>query len=84
MTITVRKIGGSAAVVIPKGIAQQLELTEGSSLDVSSTNDAIIMRKRSRRKRRPFHELVAEINPAHYRRLRREFGDDAPVGREIW
>jgi antitoxin component of MazEF toxin-antitoxin module len=84
MTITVKKIGGSAAVVIPKGIAKQMQLEEGASLEISSTGDAIVMRRPTRRARRPFQEMVAEIKPANYRRRRMELGQDGPVGKEIW
>ncbi len=84
MTVVVKKVGGSVAVVIPKALARDLDLIEGTPLDVSTTADAIVMRKRSRQPRRPLAQLVTQIKPATYRRRRRELGDDAPVGKEIW
>ena len=84
MTVMVKKVGGSVAVLIPKAVARDLDLTEGTPLDISTTADAIVMRKRGRRPRRPLAQLVAQIKSASYRRRRRELGDDAPVGKEIW
>jgi antitoxin component of MazEF toxin-antitoxin module len=83
MTVTVKKVGGSVAVVIPKALARDMDLTEGMPLDISATADAIVMRKQGRRPRRPLAKLLAQIKPASYRRRRRELGDDAPVGKEI-
>ena len=84
MTVTVKKIGGSVAVVIPKALARDMDLTEGTALDVSTTAGAIVMRKRARRPRRPLGKLVAQIKPSAYAKRRRELGDDAPVGKEVW
>lgn len=84
MTVVVKKIGGSMAVVIPKGIADQMNLTEGTSLEVTGTPVSITMRKRRARVRRPLSELIAQIDPEAYRKVREEFRDDGPVGKEIW
>ena len=84
MTVTVKKVGGSMAVVIPVGIAREMGLAEGQTLDVSTTADAIVMRRRGRRPRRPLSRIVAQIKPQNYRRRRRELGEDPPVGREAW
>jgi antitoxin component of MazEF toxin-antitoxin module len=84
MTVIAKKIGGSVAVVIPKAIAREMELTEGASLEISNTPQGILLRRRTRRPRRPFSQLVAQIKPSSYRRRRRELGDDPPVGKEIW
>lgn len=84
MTVVVKKIGGSMAVVIPKGLAEQMSLAEGTSLEITGTASAITMRRRRGRKRRPLGELVAQIDPASYRKLHKEFPDTGPVGKEIW
>ena len=84
MTIMVKKVGGSVAVVIPKAVAHELQLREGTPLEISTTPDAIVMRKRGRAPRRSLKKIVAAISPASYRSRRRELGEDAPVGREIW
>jgi antitoxin component of MazEF toxin-antitoxin module len=84
MTVLVKKIGGSMAVVIPKGIANEMEISEGTSLEISASAGSIVMRKRGSRPRRPLSEIVAQIDPAAYRKLRREFPDHGPVGKEYW
>ena len=84
MTVMVIKLGGSVAVVIPKAMAKEMGLISGTSLDISSSADAIVMRKAGRRPRRELHKIVDQIKPASYRRRRRELGDDAPVGKEVW
>jgi antitoxin component of MazEF toxin-antitoxin module len=88
MTVIVKKVGGSMAVVIPKGLAQEMELAAGTPLEISTAGGAIVMRKspqrKARRPRRPISEIVSQINPASYRRRRRELGEDGPVGKELW
>jgi antitoxin component of MazEF toxin-antitoxin module len=84
MTVTVKKIGGSMAVVIPKAVARDMGLVEGSSLDLSPNPEGLLLRKRCRRPRRPLAEIVAAIDPAAYRRVAREFANDGPVGKEVW
>ena len=84
MTVTVKKVGGSMAVVIPVAIAREMGLADGTHLDVSTTRDSIVMRRKGRRPRRPLARIVAAIKPEHYRRRRRELGGDRPVGKEVW
>jgi antitoxin component of MazEF toxin-antitoxin module len=83
MTVVVKKLGGSVAVVIPKALARDMDLTEGTSLDISADGAAIVLRKQGRRPRRPLAEIVSKIKPSSYRRRNREFAADGPVGREI-
>ena len=84
MTLVVKKIGGSVAVIIPAALARQMGLSEGAAVDVTTSADAIVMRRAGRRARRPLNEIVNQINPSAYRRHNREFANDAPVGKEIW
>lgn len=84
MTVIVKKIGGSVAVVLPKAIARELKLIEGTPLEVSASDAAIIMRREGRRPRRSLARIVAQIRPSSYRKRRVELGEDRPVGREIW
>jgi antitoxin component of MazEF toxin-antitoxin module len=84
MTVIVKKIGGSVAVVIPKALAREMQLSEGTALDVSSTPTEIVMRKQGRRARRPLGRLVAGMDPAAYRRQNRDLLAEPPVGREVW
>jgi antitoxin component of MazEF toxin-antitoxin module len=86
MTVTVKKLGGSVAVVIPKGVAREMELLEGTPLEISATGDAIVMRKQAvrRRARRPIAELVKKIKPSAYKRRNKEQAERGPLGREMW
>lgn len=80
MTITVKKIGGSAAVVIPKEIARGMHLAEGSTLEISATGNAIILRKPRARARQSLESIVQNIRPASYKRRRRNLdGPAAPA-----
>jgi antitoxin component of MazEF toxin-antitoxin module len=83
MTVTVKKLGGSVAVVIPKSVAREMKLTEGTSLEITGDTSQIIMRKQGRRARRPLRQIVAKIKPGSYRRRNREMGADRAVGKEI-
>jgi antitoxin component of MazEF toxin-antitoxin module len=84
MTIMVKKLGGSVAVVIPKALAQEMELVEGTPLDISVNAAGIVLRKQGRRPRRSLRGIVARIDPESYRRHSRELPEDRPVGREVW
>jgi antitoxin component of MazEF toxin-antitoxin module len=87
MTVTVKQVGGSVAVVIPKTLAREMDLAAGTPLDISTADGAIVMRKSARgarRPRRPIGEIAARIKPASYRRRNREQVGDGPRGKEIW
>ncbi len=86
MTVIVKKLGGSVAIVIPKAVAREMELSEGTTLELSSSAQAMVIRKRVRRQRprRPIAEIVAQIKPSSYRRHTREQAEHGPVGREFW
>lgn len=88
MTVTVKKIGGSVGILIPKSMAQEMRLAAGTELTLSAAGDAIVVRKsqrrQARRTRRPIAELVARIKPSSYRRRKAELADGGPLGRELW
>ncbi len=86
MTVMVKKVGGSVAVIIPKTVAAEMELSEGTPMDLSTTGGAIVMRKqRGRRVRRPIGKIVGQIKRASYRRRTREMKErGGPIGGEIW
>jgi antitoxin component of MazEF toxin-antitoxin module len=83
MTVTVKRIGGSLAVVIPRAIAAESRLEEGTALDVSSTTAGILFRRPGRRQRRRISEVAKRLSPASYARRSAELLADPPVGREI-
>jgi antitoxin component of MazEF toxin-antitoxin module len=87
MTVSVKKIGGSVAVVIPKSLARDLALVEGTTLEVTAENGSLRMRKKGRRPRRSMAAIVAQMKSTSYKRRSDDLSDwvDAPpVGREIW
>lgn len=84
MIVMSRKIGGTLAVVIPKAVARELGLTDKTPLEITNTNDAIIMRRQGRAPRRALSSIVAQISPAGYRRRRRELASNVAVGKEVW
>jgi antitoxin component of MazEF toxin-antitoxin module len=84
MTVMVKQLGGSVAVVIPKAVAREMRLTDGTPLDISTSAGAIIMRKPGRRARRPLSSIIDQIDPAAYKRRKKEMAEKYPVGREIW
>ena len=84
MTVMVKKIGGSVAVVIPKAIAQEMGLSVGTTLEISNTSESIVMRKRGGYPRRSLGMLVDQIKPKSYKRRNRGMANDRVTGREIW
>jgi antitoxin component of MazEF toxin-antitoxin module len=84
MLATVKKLGGSVAIVIPKAMAAENQLAPGTAVDLSQDGDGIMIRKSRRRVRRPINDMVREIDPAAYEGLRREMALDRPVGKEVW
>ena len=82
MTVTIKRIGGSLAVLIPRAIALESGLAEGASLDVKRTAEGILFRPAERRPRRPIDRIVKQINRRSYVRRNAELNEKA-VGREI-
>jgi antitoxin component of MazEF toxin-antitoxin module len=63
MTVTIKKIGGSMGIVIPKSVASDMGLTEGAALDISVRNGVIVMPRPGRRARRPLKTLAGQHEP---------------------
>ena len=84
MLATVKKIGGSVAIIIPKSMAAHNQLSPGTAVDLSQGEDGIVVRMPRGRVRRSIHDIVKEIDPAAYARRRSELAPDHPVGKEIW
>jgi len=82
MTATIKKIGGSLAIIIPKPMADGLRA--GESIDLTEHGGGILVMPKRRRAKRAIQDVVKDIDSKDYARLREEFDNDAPVGREIW
>ena len=73
----VSKWGSSLAVRIPKGIAEQRKIVEGSSVQLDAYSDRIVIRKRTY----DFSALVDQITSDNIHH-EQDFG--APLGKESW
>ena len=83
MTVTVKRIGGSLAVVIPRSVAAESGLAEGAPLDVTRTAAGILFRLAGRRPRRSIAAVAKQIDPAGYARRTADLSSDPAVGREV-
>jgi antitoxin MazE len=79
-TSSVKKWGNSLAVRIPTAVAQDLGLSENSSVQIIS--DGIIATiQPKKRKKISLDELVAAITPDN---IHEEVDWGKPVGKEVW
>lgn len=73
----VAKWGSSLAVRIPKPIAEQWGVREGSRIEIDSRGDQLVMRKRAY----DLKEMVARMTPDT---LHAEVDTGSPQGNEEW
>ena len=73
----VAKWGSSLAVRIPKAIAEQWGVSEGSVIDMASHGDRVVMRKRTY----DLDELLSRITDDN---LHPEQDTGEPLGNEQW
>ncbi len=73
----VSKWGSSLAVRIPKPIAEQWGVQEGSAIEIVSRGDEVVLR----RSRYNLEELVAQMTPEN---IHPEQDWGAPQGEEVW
>jgi antitoxin MazE len=80
MFTNVAKWGNSLAIRIPQNLAKEIDLTEGSEveLDIIDGNLVLIPRKR---KRYSLDQLVQGITPDN---LHAEIDSGVATGKEIW
>ena len=79
MKTKIKKWGNSLAVRIPKSLADEMALDEGSFVDLSLNDNELIIRPAE--KRYNLRELVRRINKSN-RQEEVDLGE--PVGREEW
>jgi len=79
MTATVQKWGNSLALRLPKAVAQQVELSEGDSVELQVNKNTLVVRPARRQYR--LADLMKKITK-HNRHDETEWGP--PVGKEIW
>jgi antitoxin MazE len=80
MAVTVAKWGNSLAVRIPRELAQAIEVSEGSAVELAVVDGTLVITPQ-KPKRYSLEELVANITPEN--RHEAVF-DDAPMGNEVW
>ena len=78
-TTQIAKWGNSLGLRLPKSVAQEAEVGEGDTVDVSVKNGAIVIRPS--RPTYSLERLVAKITPQN-RHDESDWG--APVGHETW
>lgn len=73
----VTRWGSSLAVRIPKPIAEQWGVHEGSAIEIVASGDEVVLRKR----RYDLADLVARMRPEH-QHPEHDWG--GPQGEEVW
>ncbi len=77
MRIQVSKWGHSLAVRIPSAFAKQLGVVEGSAVEISASEDAIVLT-------RPGYTLEGLLEQVTPGNLHGEIDTGPPAGREEW
>lgn len=80
MIATVQKWGNSLGVRIPKTIAQDSAMREGSAVDMMVQDGRIILQPRRSRK----YHLGAMLKSVSGKNLHTEIDSGAPTGKEAW
>ena len=75
--LRVRKWGGSLAVRIPKAIAEQWGVTDGSAIEMDAEGGRVVVRKR----KYDLDDLLARVTPDN---LHPEQDTGEPQGNEEW
>lgn len=80
MVTTVAKWGNSLAIRIPQHIVQEIQLAEGTEVDLVVIDGNLTIKPKSR-KRYSLEELVADIQPEN---LHSEVESGDSMGNEAW
>ena len=83
MVTTIQKWGNSQAVRLPKTILESLYLQENDPVEITTDNEAIIIKK-ARRKRRAVKSLEERFEnyAGDYQCVEYDWGK--PAGQEVW
>ena len=79
MRASVAKWGNSLALRLPRGIAEDAHLSEGSTVTITSQCGRLIVE--STRPKYALADLLAQVKPEH---KRKEVDWGEPVGGEVW
>jgi antitoxin MazE len=80
MHVRVRKWGNSLAVRIPKPLAEDVEVKEGTVLNLAVSKGRVVATP-VQKKKISLKQLLAKVNK---RNLHEEIDSGSPVGRETW
>ncbi|MGB8699911.1 MAG: AbrB/MazE/SpoVT family DNA-binding domain-containing protein [Thermosynechococcaceae cyanobacterium] len=80
MVATVAKWGNSLAVRIPQHVVKEIQLTEGTEVDLAVIDGNLVIKPRPR-KRYSLEELITAITPEN---LHSEVETGGAVGNEVW
>lgn len=80
MPAVVQKWGNSLGIRIPKAIAEQANLSNGSEVEFDTSGGELTIRPTRRRRRVKLADLLAQMKPRH---RHGEIRADKPVGREL-
>ncbi|MHC1763567.1 MAG: AbrB/MazE/SpoVT family DNA-binding domain-containing protein [Verrucomicrobiia bacterium] len=79
MKATIQKWGNSLALRLPKSLADETQIREGSKVELVRTPDGVLIKAR-RRPRYRLSDLLADVTPEN---LHAETGWGPSVGREV-
>jgi antitoxin MazE len=80
MITRIQKWGNSLGLRIPRALAEDVEVGEGSSVDVSVRRGSLVVRPVKRQEYR-LEDLLAGVKPSN---LHEEVEVSGPVGGEAW
>ena len=79
MKATIQKWGNSLALRLPKALADEAQLGEGSKVELVRTPDGVLVKGRRRKPRYRLSDLLAEVTPEN---IHPETNWGVSVGRE--
>ena len=79
METKVQKWGNSLAIRIPKSYAKDIDINQGSVIDILKENDSIVLKPK--RKKEKLSDLLSQITKDN---LHEEIDTGKKVGNEIW
>ncbi len=80
MTTAVTKWGNSLAIRIPRALAEQIQIQEGTEVNFSISGDSIVITPK-RRKKYTLDELLEDMTPEKFHS---EIDTGVAMGNEIW
>ena len=78
MQSRIAKWGNSCGIRIPKSIAKELDINEGTAVEINIQNNNIVI---SKARAYRLDELLAKVTPQN---THSEIDTGKPVGQEIW